>query len=225
MNTPTTLNDSVHEAMQELFPGLLAGTLAPAEAAACQQHLLTCQECRSELAWQRHLLQAEPALPAGLDMEAALARLMPQLGQDALPSGAVAPASKPAAAPRGSGWQAWLGWLEQYRWQRWALAAQFAAIVVLALRITPLAPPSYQALGHGAANLPDLLVVFQPQAQQEQIQPLLRRYGAQIVGGPTVTGAYMLEVAPEQQAALLATLQTDPAVASAAALTAAGQQP
>lgn len=251
MTSSTILSAHEHAAMQELLPGLLAGTLAAELAARVQQHVNECEACRAELAWQQRLQQAEPPLPAGLDMEAALARLLPKLdaaGQEAAVLQQQAPTVQlqaPAAAtpsPHQPGrasdihsvsqwWQRWRSWLAQHQWQRWALGAQFAAIVLLVLhQAGPQqgALPAYQMLGHGAASMPDVLVVFKADAREQDIQQLLRQYGAQIVGGPTVTGAYMLEVDSAQQAPLLAALQAAPAVESAAALTAQtsmGKQP
>jgi len=229
MSTSTVLSASEHQAMQELLPCLLTGTLAADVAARLEQHVQACSDCRAELAWQRTVQESEPALPVGLDMEGALARLLPQLEDQAVPArlqpslSPAAPALQPGARRRPTRLQRWRAWLAQHHWQRWAMGAQFAAIALLVLQLPALqhgAAPAYQALGNGAASMPDVLVVFKADARLDDIQQLLRRHAAQIVGGPTVTGAYMLEVAPRQQTALLAALQADPAVASAAALTA-----
>lgn len=230
MSTSTVLSASEHEAMQELLPCLLAGTLAADVAARLEQHVQACSECRAELAWQRAVQESEPPLPAGLDMEGALARLLPQLEDQAVPvprqvhlSPAAPALQQPATLGRPTLLQRWQAWLAQHHWQRWAMGAQFAAIALLVLQLPAMqhnTTPAYQALGNGAASMPDVLVVFRADARLDDIQQLLRRHAAQIVGGPTVTGAYMLEVEPRQQTALLAALQADPGVASAAALTA-----
>lgn len=223
MSTSTVLSASEHEAMQELLPCLLTGTLAADVAARLEQHVQACSDCRAELAWQRTVQESEPPLPAGLDMEGALARLLPQLDDQAAPARQQLNLAPAGARRRPTRLQRWRAWLAQHQWQRWAMGAQFAAIALLVLQLPALqhgVAPAYQALGNGAASMPDVLVVFKADARLDDIQQLLRRHAAQIVGGPTVTGAYMLEVAPRQQTALLAALQADPAVASAAALTA-----
>jgi hypothetical protein len=264
-----------HQALQELLPWYASGALDQAEADRVQEHLPGCAACRADLAWQRKLLETEGPLPAGLDPERALARLMPQLEQavplaepspagasgarpplapDAPLSPAGAPLSPPAPAvpavpaavqlpspapaspaiaqlsppappsPAASpGWSGRLrAWWGGAGWQGWAIGAQFAAIAVLAaLQLLPRdEAPAYQALGRGAASTPDLLVVFRPEARLQDVQRILQANGAQIIGGPTVTGAYMLDVEAGRQAGLLAALRANPSVETAEALTA-----
>ncbi|MGV7210119.1 zf-HC2 domain-containing protein [Oxalobacteraceae bacterium A2-2] len=270
MSTPTALSGAEHQALQDLLPWYASGALDQAEAQRVQDHLPGCAACRADLAWQRKLLETEGPLPAGLDPERALARLMPRLGQAAGPlaertpatalgaspqltppvpiSPAGVPLSPPApAVPAGpelsSPAPAWRdspplsppspaasrGWARRLRawwdgagWQGWAIGAQFAAIAVLAaLQLLPRdEAPIYQALGRGAASTPDLLVVFKPDARLQDVQHILQANGAQIIGGPTVTGAYMLDVEASRQARLLAALRADPSVETAEALTA-----
>lgn len=220
MSTLSTMSGAEHLALQDLLPWYASGALDEREAERVQRHLSDCALCREDLAWQRKLLETEAPLPAGLDPERALARLMPQL--EARPA---APAPAPAVTGQrlAGRLRAWLGLAG---WQGWALGAQFAAIAVLAsMQLMPRqeAQP-YQALGRGAAATPDLLVVFKPLARVEQVQRLLQAHSAQIIGGPTVTGAYMLEVEQSRQAQLLSALRADPAVELAESLT-AGTQP
>lgn len=207
MSTPSTMSDTEHQALQDLLPWYASGALDEAEAERMQQHLRGCAACRDDLAWQRKLLETEGPLPAGLDPERALARLMPQLASP--------------AAPRGPG-QRLRAWLAGAGWQGWAMGAQFAAIVALvAVQLLPRdEAPAYQALGRGPASTPDLLVVFKLEARLQDVQRILQANGAQIIGGPTVTGAYMLEVEPGRQAPLLAALRADPSVETAESLTA-----
>jgi len=224
MSTRQSRTEAEHQALQDLLPWYASGALPESEAAQVQDHLRTCAACRADLAWQRKLLETEGPLPAGLDAERALARLMPQLDAPSMP--AVHATSQtpyaPAAAQRGPG-DRLRGWLAICGgWQFAALAAQFAVIAFLAWPRAE-APAAYQALGNGLAGTPDLLVVFKPQATVQDVQRLLQSGGAHIVGGPTVTGAYMLDVEPARQAALLAALRADPAVDLAESLTPGGQ--
>ncbi|MGK5027095.1 zf-HC2 domain-containing protein [Janthinobacterium sp. RB2R34] len=211
MSTPSTMSDTEHQALQDLLPWYASGALGDAEAERMQQHLRGCAVCRDDLAWQRKLLETEGPLPAGLDPERALARLMPQLASP--------------ATSRGPG-QRLRAWLAGAAWQGWAMGAQFAAIVALvAVQLLPRdEAPAYQALGRGPASTPDLLVVFRPDARLQDVQRILQANGAQIIGGPTVTGAYMLEVEPGRQAPLLAALRDDASVETAESLT-AGRAP
>lgn len=215
------MNGAQHQALQDLLPWYASGALGEDEASQVQQHLRDCALCREDLAWQRKLLQTEAPLPAGLDPERALARLMPQLEarSPAVSDVAQRAAPAPSLAQRLRAWLAASGWQD---WQGWIVGAQFAAIVVLAsLLLMPRAEvQTYQALGRGAAATPDLLVVFKPAARLDEVQRLLQAHSAQIVGGPTVTGAYMLEVEHSRQAQLLSALRADPAVELAESLTA-----
>jgi len=215
MNAENRSSTADHEALQDALPWYANGSLPEAEAARVQEHLRSCAACREDLAWQRKLLETEGPLPAGLDPDRALARLMPRL--DATPVPAAAPQRGPAQ------------WLRRLlapgRWQFAAMAAQLAVIAVLAVQLLPgETPSSYQALGRGQASTPDLLVVFKADARVQDVQRLLQANGARIVGGPTVAGAYMLDVDADRQAALLAALRADPAVDLAENLT-PGSQP
>jgi anti-sigma-K factor RskA len=208
MSTHMSMSDTEHLALQDLLPWYASGSLNAAEAQRVQDHLHDCAACRQDLAWQRKLLQTEGPLPAGLDPERALARLMPQLPQ------------QQATATAGLITRV-RAWLDSWRWQGWAIAAQLAAIVVLATQLVPRGEaPFYQALGHGPAATPDVLVIFKADARLQDVQHLLQEHGAQITGGPTVTGAYMLEVESGRQAELLLALRDSPLVAQAEALTA-----
>ena len=211
MSTSSTMSDTEHQALQDLLPWYASGALGEAEAERMQEHLRGCAVCRDDLAWQRKLLEMEGPLPAGLDPERALARLMPQLES---------PAASPALGQR---LRAWLG---AAGWQGWTMGAQFAAIAVLAaVQLLPRdEAPTYQALGRGPASTPDMLVVFRREARLLDVQRILQANGAQIIGGPTVTGAYMLDVEPGREAQLLAALRADPSVETAESLT-AGRAP
>lgn len=201
--------------MQALLPWYAAGSLADGEAGRVQRHLRDCPACRAELAWQRRLIETAAPLPAGLDPERALARLMPRLEQ------APAPSLQPA---RFAG--ALLDWLRgPGDWKGWAIAAQALVIVVLAANMLPSgSPPEYKALGSAPAATPDVLLVFKADASVQDVQRLLKTPGAHLLGGPTATGAWLLDVEPARRAAVLAALRADPAVELAEALAAEGKQ-
>ena len=69
-----------------------------------------------------------------------------------------------------------------------------------------------------------MLVVFKPDAGVQDVQRLLKTSGAQLVGGPTASGAWLLDVDAGRRSAVLAALRADPAVALAEALAAEGKQ-
>lgn len=103
-------------------------------------------------------------------------------------------------------------------WRNWALAAQLMVIAGLSVLLWPAgsgqdaAYPQYRALGSGAVAAPDVVVMFQPDARFEQVQRVLQASGARIVDGPTVTGAYLVDVDAARMPQLLAALRADPAV-------------
>jgi len=91
-----------HQAVQELLPWYATSQLAPDETRQVHQHLQTCAQCRQDLEWE-HGMRAEAAasatadiLPLGVDMERALARLLPALGpqERAEPQGAAGAGSE-----------------------------------------------------------------------------------------------------------------------------------
>lgn len=92
-----------HQAVQELLPWYASEQLAPDETQRVQEHLQTCAQCRQDLEWERGMraeAAASDGLPPGLDMEGALARLMPALGpqERVVPVMATAISATPAAA-------------------------------------------------------------------------------------------------------------------------------
>jgi len=226
MNTQDPSNVAPHQDMQALLPWYAAGSLADSEAARVQQHLRDCPECRAELAWQRRLIETAAPLPAGLDQEGALARLMPRLDEAAAPLAQPIAKPSPVAQAPSRFASALLDWLRgPGDWKGWAIAAQAAVIVVLAANMLPAnPPPAYRALGNAPAAAPDVLVVFKPEASVQDVQRLLKGSGARLVGGPTATGAWLLDVDPAQRPALLAALRADPAVELAEVLAAEGRQ-
>jgi len=219
MTTHNQSADPGHQSVQDLLPWYAAGSLQEGEAARVQEHLRGCVACREDLAWQRKLLETGTPPPAGPDPERALARLMPRLEQ--APAAAGRPASQLSRLPGQL-----IAWLRGHgSWQGWAIAAQAAAIAVLAVYALPHSEaPAYQALGRGQVATPDVVVVFKPEARLQDVQRILQRSGAQIVGGPTATGAYMLEVDAAHQGQLLSALRADSAVELAESLS-AGSQP
>jgi anti-sigma factor RsiW len=195
-----------HQAVQELLPWYAAGQLAPDEARRVHEHLQACAQCRQDLEWE-HGVRADAAqdpLPAGLDMEAALARLMPALGPQER-----AEAPLPTASPW---WR--VAAANQPSWLRWAVAAQWVVIAGLgALLLRPAAEPGiYRALGSGAAATGNLVVVFQPNTTERELRRVLQAQNARVVDGPTVTDAYLLSVPAASRAQALKALRADAAV-------------
>ena len=208
MNANNSHAAAQHAALQEMLPWYANGSLLEADAQRLQAHLRECAACREDLAWQRRLLETEGPLPTGIDAEGALARLLPRLEMPI------------AAARQGAIAMRLRRWLQaQGRWQFAAMAAQLVLITALTVQLLQRETvPAYHVLGRGQASTPDLLIMFRPEARLQDVQRLLQGGGARIVGGPTVAGAYLVEVEAARRDRLLAVLRADPAVELAEAL-------
>ncbi|HEX7984068.1 MAG TPA: zf-HC2 domain-containing protein [Duganella sp.] len=229
-----------HQAVQELLPWYASSQLPADDAQRVEQHLHVCEQCRQDLQWERELraeTQADAgrdalALPEGVDMERAWARMMPALGaQDPVDEVHVqAPAAAPAttgaatppAAPPLSPQRWWrTGAANQPAWLRWAVAAQWVLIVgLVALLARPdPAPAAYHVLGNGVGGATgNLVVMFHPNTTERELRRILQAQGARVVDGPTVTDAYLLSVPEENRDSALQALRANPAVKLAEAL-------
>ncbi|RFP10359.1 zf-HC2 domain-containing protein [Duganella sp. BJB488] len=238
-----------HQAVQELLPWYASEQLAPDETRRVQEHLQTCAQCRQDLEWERDMraeATASDAMSDGVDMESALARLMPTLGAQehaapvmatttpATPEAATtAPAaapttaaqSVPAAAPVAAGTSQRVSWwraaaANQPSWLRWTVAAQWVLIVGLgALLLRPDTDPApYRVLGSAVSSGANLVVIFRPNTSERELRHILQAQGARVVDGPTVTDAYLLHVPPASRERALAALHAEPAVQLAEAL-------
>lgn len=220
-----------HQAVQELLPWYASEQLAPDETQRVREHLQTCARCRQDLEWERDMraeAAAPDAVPDGVDMEAALARLMPTLGaqEHVAPIAAMAAAATTAAAApiaaeptqRVSWWRAAAA--NQPSWLRWTVAAQWVLIIGLgALLLRPDTDPApYRVLGAAVSSGANLVVIFRPNTSERELRHILQAQGARVVDGPTVTDAYLLHVPPASRERALAALHAEPAVQLAEAL-------
>ena len=198
--------DAHHLEAQDALPWLANGTLAGAELERVQAHVATCAHCRADLALLRTVHAAGPGPDLDFDPDRALARLMPQL--DAPPV------------------QARTGLLQRWRdraaandrtWLRAAVAFQFGAIAVLAALLArpsgqPDSPDAYRVLGAAGANgMARVVVTFRPDTPEAELRRIVRASGARIVGGPTVTEAWLVG-ADGRLDPVLARLRAEPAV-------------
>jgi hypothetical protein len=187
----TRLSDreAAHREAQDLLPWLANNRLDGEELRRVQAHLDTCATCRADLDALYTLQDVADLPPPGLDVDKAFARLLPQLD-------AVAPAD---AAPVIPGWRTRLA-ANDGRWLRAAVGLQFCAIVVLgALLLRPFADTqmaaqdgAYRVLGAEAGADSIVAVTFKPDTPEHELRRIVTTSGAHIVGGPTVTGAWML---------------------------------
>lgn len=180
---------AAHKVAHVLLPWLVNGTLKGDELELVQRHLDKCQDCRHEVEWLRELHAACIAGEAMPGASVAFRRLRreleaPRQGRDAI---------------------AWLRLSGERtrQWWPWAIAAEFAVIIVLGglLLTSTDGPAPYRTLGAGSARTPatgSLVVVFDPATSAAEMQRILRSAGARIVDGPTQANAYVLEVSPGQ---------------------------
>lgn len=175
------LEISEHRKVEKLLPWLLVEGLPAAELAQVRRHIEGCQQCQSDLAWQRQLLQVgEPSRIAEPDVERAFAAMSDRLGPDSRPS-----------TQR-------FAWLSLHgSWLPWVLGAQSFAIVLLSVALwrTSEAPAPYQTLGTPVTSSGKLLVTFREATPEAELRRILRGSNTRIVNGPTLSGGYVLSAA------------------------------
>jgi hypothetical protein len=205
MPQPVARAEREHGKVEELLPWYATGELDAADRQLVAEHLATCADCQRRLAEEQRLMRAVRAIEPEVDE--GWARLRNRI----------------AAQPRGArrilvaANDAW----SQVRRPgiAIAMAAQFAFVLFAAALFLSFSRPSYHALGAGTAPAAaNVLVMFKPDATEQQVRELLRANGASLVGGPTDAAAYMLHVAPAARSAVLVTLRADREVVLAEAI-------
>ncbi|MGZ3183708.1 MAG: anti-sigma factor family protein [Telluria sp.] len=181
----------VHQRVQRLLA--FDGALSEHDQHLVDAHVATCGACAEELLWQRKLKAVQPEAGAAPDMEAALARLTPQLDLRA------------PVRPR------------RPQWMGWALAAQLLVICGL-VGYQWREQQDYRLLGAAPASDANLVVVFRPETSDRHVQAILQYNDARVVGGPTETHAWLLRVDPDRVEKVRHSLRTEPAVQMAETL-------
>ena len=210
---------SAHRRAQELLPWYLTGKLDEDQRLALEAHLRTCSSCQQELHWEGELRDACAGVPtsdaaAARDVELGLAQLQRRLDEP-------------------------VGWLQglrrrlpMARWRqvdvspRWLGYAALAQLGVIGLLISVVVerggmPAPYRTLGTASdAGTPavKILVVFDPNLREQDLERMLHAAGARIVGGPNEAGAYLLAVDPVTQASSLRQLRANKSVRMAQVL-------
>lgn len=230
------MNAPAHEEARELLPWLANGSLAGAELERVQAHVRDCAECRADLA-TLHMLRAAgpgPGMAPDCDPERALARLLPQLDAPAMPGSLVPPVVPMAPDVSGApvvpvvpGWRRRLAANER-SWLRWGTALQFGAIAILATLLAQRSGDGaassgpYRALGAAPAAQAALIVTFRPETPERELRRIVHASGASVAGGPTTTGAWLLD-ADGGAASALQALRREPAVTLAEPLAPEGR--
>jgi hypothetical protein len=200
---PDPAGDAAHRTTQESLPWLLSGALGGAEEEAAQAHLGACAVCQADLARLRRLREATAIPDPQCDPERAFGRLIERIE-------APGRAAPPLSALRRAA--------NDPRWLRRAALLQCGAIVLLAVLLAALlaspgpAVDGYRGLGAAPAAAGQAVIVFRPETPERELRRIVRAGGARIVGGPTVTDAYVLAFPDGQAAPVLARLRAEPAV-------------
>lgn len=231
------MNTLSHRDAQDALPWLANGTLAGAERERVQAHIEACAACRADLALLHTLRAAGPGAAPDCDVERALARLLPRLDEADAPEHAretAALASTPAAAPAPPvplpsrrGWRARLA-ANDGSWLRVAVALQCCVIAGLGALLLRSGLPQqpagdYRVLGAAQGAKSGMLVAFKPDTPERELRRIVLASGARVAGGPTATGAWLLDT--EQEAATVAArLRAEPAVTLAEPLGTSGAQ-
>lgn len=217
-----------HRWAEQMLPWLANDTLGEPERARLQRHLERCAACRAGLERERRLAaQLAQQVVVPHSPQPGFARLLQRI--DAAPA-RTAPArwrrlfARSAVSARGSAARPWYAV---------ALAAQAAALLVLALTtawlaLAPERAPEYRTLSQGdpATAGAQLQVVFADSVTAAEMQRLLEQVGGRIVSGPSPAGLVQVALAPGAAAADPAAaarwLSQQPGVAFAAAVQGAG---
>lgn len=197
---------TAHKTVEMLLPWFVNGTLGGDELAQVEQHLHECQQCRGEVEWLRKLQASDSDSDAVPDASPSFQKLLPQLDT---------PGRRQRLLPQRPGWADL--WRQVQPATRWSVAAAFALMLVLGVVLLPVVkPPSlYHTLGASGAIVPargSLVVVFETGTTMAELNRILRVNDARVIDGPTVTGAYVVELPAGRQATALQALRQEDAV-------------
>ena len=186
------LHGDPHAETQRLLPWYVNGALEDEEAAQVDAHLADCAECREDFETEQSLARQIRTLPSDVERgwEALKARVEG------------APRPEPRRTPRPLfGRRIPLGW---------AAAACLALLIPVVATSWMRPQPLYRTLGSApAAASGNLVVIFKPDSSEQTLRTILMQNHARIVDGPTATDAYVLHVAQDRRADVLARLRSD----------------
>ena len=196
MDTPRTFAAGPHDEAEELLPWYATGQLDAADRARVERHLLSCGDCREQLAVERRLIDEFQAMAP--EVESGWARLR----------GRIDTPVQVARAPKQPFAELW-AFLTRPAVAAIAVA-QLAFVVIAGGALLSLSRPAYHVLG--SAPVPadaNVIVIFDADTTESEMRGALGAAGASIVGGPTSADAYLLHVAPAGRQNSLARLQAD----------------
>jgi hypothetical protein len=207
-------SDGNHQKVWEILPWYVNGTLEGHEHEFVARHILRCQSCADEVARCQSIATAVRSAEEAARKPSSeqLARLMERIDR-----------GRRSVPPERSQTRV-REWIEKIRLAfretpslfRWALAAQTAAIVLLAAAITwqaSIAPSLlYRTLSDAGSDAEPgrvhLQVVFADDITEREIRILLSSVGATIVAGPTPMAVYTVALAADDREASARTRET-----------------
>lgn len=190
---------ATHKIVDVLLPWFVNGTLKSEERVLVQEHLGRCEACRREVEWLQELQSACAAVAAPGASPA-----VHQLHRHLVERPTVPGVGRLRAY-----------WKRAEPWSRALIAAQFAAILVLASFVALWSnepAPTYRTLGaaDSAARSPaSLVVVFDPATTELDLRRMLRSLDARIVDGPTQANGYLLDVPANARERAMRALKAD----------------
>lgn len=202
--------EDAHDEAEALLPWYATGQLERADRVLVEGHLSFCARCQRQLSVERRLVDEFRSLDPKVDSSWALlrAKITPR-AKRRLPLPRTIRdfwnvLSRPVVAT--------------------LAVAQVAFVVVAATMLLSLNRPTYQALGSASAPpAANIIVIFRPDATEQDIRDALRTSSTSMAGGPTPAGAYLLQVPANRRAAALASLQSDDDVQMAEPIDGAAQ--
>jgi anti-sigma factor RsiW len=191
-----------HEAIEMLLPWYVTGQVDADEVAQVDAHLAHCGACRALLAEEHRLKSQFAAMPVAAPMFA-----MPALPNSNRRS--IVRRSWQATRRTVSGWAA-----RPMRVAAFATAQ--AAMLLIAFQLgQPTARPNaeYRTLSASdAATEANAIVMFKPETREAEFRSLLTDADAEIVGGPTESNGYLLNLPQEKRDAALETFRRQPQI-------------
>jgi anti-sigma factor RsiW len=180
------LDSDEHHVVQSLLPWYANGTLEPAEADRVRAHLAECERCQADAQWQDRL--REGAAVQDLVLRSSVNQQWAALYRRIT-------AHEPQPSPLPKAIAAWF----RSRWMPLAIGVEGAMVLVLAVALAWVGAlpreEAYRTLGAApVAATANALVVFRPNATEAEIRRVLRANRALLVGGPTVTDAWLVHL-------------------------------
>ena len=185
--------DPVHQAVVELIPWYVNGTLAEREMDQVSGHVANCAACARVVEQEVAMARRVRTQPAGLE------RLLAQQGQAF---------TKLQNSLRYSSEQT-------KQWYRPAAVAAVVALVVMSFLVGRASlEPTFEVMTNNVPYHGTVVqLIFHPQTREQDIRHLLADGGSELLGSPSPKGVYRIGLPPNVDARAYATrLKEHPAV-------------